>query len=123
MPSAGIRPALEGLIKRPQDRPELTVIDPDDDGAALVRPTRLRPAPRDWWEILDVEGDHHPAFVRGEGEEVLVDPAVQPALLVRGPDVVTPLSQRFGYPAARQVGIEHQPHGYGTARTSMNGYS
>jgi hypothetical protein len=48
------------------DRAELAVVEPDDDPQTSVCPARLRPAPSDHREVLDVEGDHHPSLLRSE---------------------------------------------------------
>jgi hypothetical protein len=97
-------------LDRAQDDAELAVIDADHDRQSGVPLPALRPAPGDAREVLDVEGDHDPALAARQSQQILVGPAVQLALLVRGKDVVAGLAQRARDSRPRDVGVEEKAH-------------
>jgi hypothetical protein len=100
----------EQLLEGSEDRPELAVVDPDDDRQAGMAPRRLRPAAGDVGEVLDVEGDQDAFLDGGQRQQRLVIPAVQVTLLVDRADVVSPFSQGARDAGPRDVGVKQQPH-------------
>jgi len=120
-----LRTSRQRLRDPVEDRAELTMVDADDDRAARVHPSRLGPAPRDHGEVLDVERDEQPSFVRGERQQLLVGEAVELALLVRGAHVVAGATQRTGDAWTRDVRVEKQLHrasGAGSDTHTADGY-
>ncbi len=90
MPRAG----SQGKGNRLQDRAELAVVDAHHDRAASVGPARLGPAPRNHGKVLDIERDEHSLFFCRQRQQLFVSAAVQLALLVGGPDVVTSITNK-----------------------------
>jgi len=64
----------------------------DEDDAAAMGATGVRPRPGDPGEVAGVEGDHNASFGARQVKETVVGPAVKCSLLVHGSHVVPALA-------------------------------
>jgi hypothetical protein len=93
---APVRMAWAGFERRGdglEDHAELTVVDTDYDGTAGMVTSGLRPASHDHGKVLDIERDEDSRFRGGERKQLLVGDAIELALFVGGPNVVTLLAE------------------------------
>lgn len=107
-PLDGVGALLEQALKDAQDRPELAVVDPNDDRAAGMIAPGLGPAPHDLGEVLDVEGDQDALFIARQGQERLIGPTVELTLLIGGENVVAATAQGLGDPGPREMSVKQK---------------
>lgn len=92
-----VRAGRESSLEHAQRDPKLTVVNTVEGGTPGMMPSRLGPLLKDARKVAHIEPDHAAILAGSKSEEIRITPAVQSALLICRPHLMTGATQRFGY--------------------------